>query len=481
MNNQIGNEQQLAITPLIDADVVGLNRWTSWYSGRVQFFGIYIHFKFVVILLIELLMISSAIFFSYKQATIFQSPVLAWLLLKSFISAVPISLCFIGVGLYSSRQSHSSMGTALRYAVATAIAIPILYSIQLITRADITVTDMALPLSITIILIATLRGAFGFVLDNRLFERRVLLLGDGKKAKTVRDIARKKNQRGFYLVESKPNLNIPGELFKAVKTHRINEVVVAFDDNRQFFPSTELLDCRLSGISVVNVLDFIERETGVIPFEHLRPSWLIFTSGFAGGYFSSLLKRTFDVSVALISIILSLPILIITSIAIKLDSSSSGPVLYRQTRVGLNGELFNVLKFRSMHTDAEKNGVAQWASQDDSRVTKVGRILRLYRIDELPQLFNVLLGTMSLVGPRPERPVFVEKLVQLNDLYKERHRVRPGLTGWAQLRFPYTDTEEASILKLQYDMYYLKNQNVLFDFYIFLQTIEVVLFGKGSR
>ena len=326
-----------------------------------------------------------------------------------------------------------------------------------------------------------MRSIFGQLLDSNLLKRRVLVIGTGEQASSVDDIANDPNQRGFSLVKVAPDLSIEGELVKSVKRHRINEVVVAFDDRRNTLPTRELLDCRLSGVSVVDVLDFLERETGVIPFEHLQPSWLIFTDGFTHNYMSRIAKRVFDIVASTVLIAASAPIIVLTCAAIKLDRQSPGDIIYKQKRVGLNGENFNVLKFRSMRSDAEENGRAQWATQNDSRVTAVGAVLRRCRIDELPQLFNVLMGSMSLVGPRPERPVFVKQLNELNELYAERHRAKPGVTGWAQLRFPYTDTEEDSIKKLQYDMYYLKNQGFVFDFYILLQTIEVVLFGKGAR
>ena len=456
-------------------------RWSKWNVGRVRVFGIYIHFKYFVLLMLELMIVSTAIFYSYAQGTLDQPQAAGWLVAKSLLGAAPFSLCFAGLGLYSSRQTLSRTGTIMRYLVASSIAFPLLYGFHRLVLADLTAIDMAAPLAVGIVLLACLRSSFSSLLDNNLLKRRVLVVGQGHKAEFVQRIANDPDQRGFSLLNLKPDLTMPGALVEAVKRYRINEVVVALDDRRTFLPTRELLDCRLSGVSVVDVLDFLEREMGVIPFEHLQPSWLIFTDGFTGTAISAMAKRAFDITASLGLIVITLPITLITCLAIKMDRQSPGPIVYRQKRVGLDGRPFNVFKFRSMRTDAEKNGKAQWATQNDTRVTRIGALLRNYRIDELPQLFNVLFGTMSLVGPRPERPVFVEMLQERNSLYNERHRVKPGVTGWAQLRFPYTDNEEDSILKLQYDMYYLKNQGFFFDFYILLQTIEVVLFGKGSR
>ena len=463
------------------SSAVPVERWARWNIGRIRLFGVFVHFKYFALLIAEFAVITAAIYYCYSEAALRYPQASGWIVAKSLFGAAPFTLCFAGLGLYSSRQTLSGIGVILRYVVASAIAVTILYIMHSVLHSSVTASDFIIPVGLAIILLASVRSIFGQLLDSNLLKRRVLVIGDGVQATTVEEIANDPNQRGFSLVKVIPDLSIEGALVKTVKQFRINEVVVAFDDRRNTLPAKELLDCRLSGVSVVEVLDFLERETGVIPFEHLQPSWLIFTDGFNQNIFSRLAKRVFDIVAATILISVASPIIAVTCAAIKLDRRSPGDIVYKQKRVGLNGETFDVLKFRSMRSDAEKNGQAQWATENDSRVTSVGSILRKYRIDELPQLFNVLMGSMSLVGPRPERPVFVKQLNELNNLYVERHRAKPGVTGWAQLRFPYTDTEEDSIKKLQYDMYYLKNQGFVFDFYILLQTIEVVLFGKGAR
>jgi len=478
--SRISGEVNTTFTPS-DNDARPVERWSRWNIGRIRLFGVFVHFKYFVLLLAELAVITGAIFFCYSQATVEHPQAAGWLLAKSLLAAGPLSLCFAGLGLYSSRQTLTVSGVLARYLVASVITLPILTTAYFLLQAYVTATDFIIPVAIAILMLAGLRMLFGRFLDSNLLKRRVLLIGSGEKAADVRKVANDPDQRGFSLINTSVDFKEARTLAAVVKRHRINEVVVAFDDRRKTLPAKQLLDCRLSGISVVEVLDFLERESGVIPFEHLQPSWLIFTDGFSVNIFAKIAKRTFDITAALILILISLPLILLTALAIRLDFRSKGPVFYKQVRVGLDGKYFNVLKFRSMRTDAEVDGQAQWATQNDSRVTAVGAVLRKYRIDEVPQLFNVLLGSMSLVGPRPERPVFVSALSELNELYNERHRVKPGVTGWAQLRFPYTDNEEDSIQKLQYDMYYLKNQGFFFDVYILLQTIEVVLFGKGSR
>lgn len=475
------NEEATGVYTVSGSVAEPAGQWSRWNIGRIRLFGIFVHFKYFALLLAEFAVITGAIYYSYTQTVAPEAHSYSSLLAKSLFAAAPFSLCFAGLGLYSSRQTLSVTGVLLRYLVASALTVPILSFLLFVLQAYTSAVDFIYPVLLSILFLAGFRMVFARFLESDLLKRRVLLVGSGDKAKFVQQVANDPDQRGFSLISTVMDFPEKGSLAAMVKRYRINEVVVAFDDRRKTLPARELLDCRLSGVSVVEVLDFLERESGVIPFEHLQPSWLIFTDGFNVNIFATAIKRAFDICVASLMIILAMPLILLTMLAIKLDVRSPGPVFYRQIRVGQNGRNFNVLKFRSMRSDAEKNGQAQWATQNDSRITAVGEYLRKYRIDEIPQLFNVLAGTMSLVGPRPERPVFVTALSELNELYIERHRVKPGVTGWAQLRFTYTDNEEDSIEKLQYDMYYLKNQGFFFDVYILLQTIEVVLFGKGAR
>ena len=242
----------------------------------------------------------------------------------------------------------------------------------------------------------------------------------------------------------------------------------------------ELLECRLSGIDVLELPSFLERETGKVRLDVLNPSWIIFGEGFRASSWQHVLARGFDLLVSFSLLAVTLPVMGLAILAIKLEDGLGAPVFYRQKRVGRHGQVFDVLKLRSMSIDAEKNG-AQYATTDDPRVTRVGSILRKARIDELPQLINVLKGEMSFVGPRPERPEFVCELEQRIPYYRERHTVKPGITGWAQLCYPYGSSEKDTIEKLQYDLYYVKNRSLHLDLAILVQPVAVVLWGKGAR
>lgn len=268
--------------------------------------------------------------------------------------------------------------------------------------------------------------------------------------------------------------------------HGINEVVVAVDEQRRNqdssggLPLEELMECRLSGINVCDIQQFIEREAGKVDVDLLRPSWMVYADGFRISAPRAFLKRTFDLVASATLMLVTWPLMLLTALCIKLESGWTTPIVYRQTRVGWQEEPFSVLKFRSMQYgdgDDEPN----WTQPNDHRVTRVGRIIRKSRIDELPQLFNVMRGNMSFVGPRPERPGFVRQFEENIPYYSERHRVKPGITGWAQLCYPYGDSLADAKEKLQYDLYYLKNHSILLDLAILIQTVEVVLIGEGAR
>jgi sugar transferase (PEP-CTERM system associated) len=240
----------------------------------------------------------------------------------------------------------------------------------------------------------------------------------------------------------------------------------------------QLLHCKLGGIKVTDFLDFWERETRTVELDALRPSWLFYSDGFRCGPIDEFLKRVFDILVSSSLLVMTLPLLIVTACLIKLESS--GPILYRQTRVGLQGRVFTILKFRSMRVDAETDGAPRWAAKSDPRVTRVGAVIRKLRIDELAQILNVLRGDMSFVGPRPERPFFVAQLAKAIPYYAERHWVRPGITGWAQINFPYGASTEDSRRKLNFDLY-VKNRSIFLDALILLQTVRVIFWNQGAR
>ena len=275
-----------------------------------------------------------------------------------------------------------------------------------------------------------------------------------------------------------PVLGEPGDLIKIVRDHKVDKVVVALQERRGTLPLRDLLDCKFNGIVVEDSPAFYEEMTGKIPVAGLYPSSLIFSSGFKKSRLLLLTKRFLDIVASLVLLIVSLPASVATAIAIKLDSK--GPVIFSQERAGEREKVFRIYKFRSMYTDAEKHG-PKWASDNDDRVTRVGRIIRKLRIDEIPQLYNILKGDMSFVGPRPERPYFVEQLKKQIPFYSERFWVKPGLTGWAQINYSYGASVEDALEKLQYDLYYIKHLSITLDIAIILQTIKVVLVGRGAR
>ena len=258
-----------------------------------------------------------------------------------------------------------------------------------------------------------------------------------------------------------------------------DEVVVAVEENRKNYPIEEIIECKLHGVQVTELSTFYEQRTGRIHLDAWSPHRMIFIEGFDASFSRVAVKRLFDLCVSLFGLILAAPLMLVTMLAIKLESARD-PIIYKQVRVGQHGHVFSILKFRSMVTNAEQNG-AVWASKNDPRVTKVGAFIRKTRLDELPQLWNVFVGDMSFVGPRPERPVFVEQLTQKIPFYAMRHRVKPGITGWAQVNYPYGDSEADTREKLQYDLYYIKNYSLFLDLTILFQTAEVVLWRKGSR
>jgi len=269
------------------------------------------------------------------------------------------------------------------------------------------------------------------------------------------------------------------QLESLIRDHRVTRVIVALEDQRGCLPVRDLVKLRVQGIRIDDAHSTVAALTGRVWLHTVKPSWFVFSEGFHRARLGLAAKRVCDLTCALVGLVLALPIMALTALVIRLDSK--GPIIYRQTRVGLKGATFNVLKFRSMRVDAETGKGAQWASKNDPRVTKVGRFLRKCRLDELPQLINVIRGEMSFVGPRPERPVFVDQLREQIAYYDERHSVRPGLTGWAQVQYPYGASVEDAFRKLEYDLFYLKNMSISFDLLILLQTVRIVFTGKGAQ
>jgi sugar transferase (PEP-CTERM system associated) len=292
---------------------------------------------------------------------------------------------------------------------------------------------------------------------------------------------------GFYPTSQENGPSMLSGVFPArlsmeevVRKHRVREIIVAAKEQRGGnVPMQQLLACRTRGVAVLDLAAFYERTRAEVPVDSLKASWLVYGAGFVQSPMRRFVKRTFDILSSGTLLLLASPLMLVTALVIKLESR--GPVIYRQERVGLGGRTFMCLKFRSMRSDAEADGVARWAQQNDSRITKVGALIRKCRIDELPQLISVLRGEMSMVGPRPERPSFVEMLRQEIPYYDLRHSVKPGLTGWAQIRYKYGSTVEDARRKHQFDLYYVKNNTLFLDLLVLIETVTVVLFGEGAK
>jgi len=402
--------------------------------------------------------------------------------------------CTMAFGLYSERQRARTIGILVRVvaSVGAGIAIAAL-GFYLIPHLWIGRAVLLIAGLLVVPLMLLLRLGFSRFVDPTTFKRRVLVYGTGQRAKPIAGLRRSSDRRGFVLVGfvqppgeelALPQTRlVPGEgmLLEKCTSHEVDEIVVAMDERRQGFPIRELLDCRLAGIDVTDLSTFLERETGRVRLDVLNPSWLIFGEGFKRGSFRLQSARVLDLLAASALFVFTCPLMVATVLAIKLEDGWRSPIFYQQERVGFGGRIFKLLKFRSMRVDAEAAGQPVWAQKKDARVTRIGAVIRKLRIDELPQILNVLKGEMGLVGPRPERPQFVSQLAEKIPYYVERLSVKPGITGWAQLCYPYGSSEQDALEKLQYDLYYIKNSSLLFDIAILAQTLEVVVMGKGAR
>ena len=430
---------------------------------------------------------------SIARALLGMAPV-AWSWQTSPVYAACGVVALLAMGLYSRRQRSRLAGILLRVAAALPFAgVAIVLQSYLFPTLGMErqVFVLAAPLAFTAV--AVTRTVFEAMVDDEVFKRRVLVYGAGKRASNIMQLRRRSDTRGFVivgfaltegdelLVPHERLVDPPASLLPFCRANDVDEIVVAMDDRRRSFPVHELLECRLAGIAVTDLVDFLESESGKVHLDVLNPSWIIFAPGFSRGLVRLLTERLFDVTASIALLALAWPLMLLTALAIKLEDGPRAPVFYRQARVGLEGRRIELLKFRSMRIDAERGGAAVWAVKGDPRVTRVGALIRKTRLDELPQLLGVLSGDMSLVGPRPERPEFVRELEQSIPYYRERHSVKPGITGWAQLCYPYGASADDAAEKLQYDLYYVKNHGLLFDIVILLQTAEVVLWGKGAR
>ena len=413
---------------------------------------------------------------------------------RALVVAPLVLAALTSTGLYSVRQRANMTGIAQRIVlgvIAALAGLPILF--YFLPSLLIPPAVSGLTAVILIPALILVRAAFYRLADTSVLKPRVLVLGTGRHALSILQLRRRADQRGFHIVgfaatdESRslvpPDriVELSGSLLDYARANDVGEIVVCIDDRRRAFPIPDLLACRLAGIDVTDALHFFEREAGKIRLSILNPSWIIFGEGFSREPVGELTARIFDVLVSVGLLVVVWPLMLLAVLAIKVEDGLRASVIYRQQRVGLNGSLFDVFKFRSMRTDAETNGAARWAVRGDPRVTRVGRLIRATRIDELPQLLNVLMGQMRFVGPRPERPEFVRELSDKIPYYAERHCVKPGITGWAQLCYPYGASEADAFEKLEYDLYYIKHRSLAFDMTILLQTVEVILWRKGAR
>lgn len=406
--------------------------------------------------------------------------------------ALAIQAPMIGVGVYAAESMQAFRFAAARLLVAISLGV-ILISVLNFISPGITLwrSNSLYSMVLAVVMLMMVRVLLGGFVSGDTFKRRVLLLGAGRRAKRVLDLERRMGA-GFLIVGCVDMKDAPPQIETAISRNDIeslgqlvekteaNEVVLALDERRNTVPVDALLRLKTTGVHVTDISDFVERETGRIDLDTIRPSTLIFSDGFSSGReLSMVLKRGFDLVMSALILLITAPIILITALLVKLDSP--GPAFYRQTRVGRYGETFEILKLRSMRQDAESGGNAIWAQKGDARVTRIGRVIRLIRVDELPQLWTVLKGHMSFVGPRPERPEFVAELEKQIPYYAERHMVKPGITGWAQINYPYGASLDDARHKLEYDLYYTKNYSPFLDILIFLQTVRVLLWAEGAR
>jgi sugar transferase (PEP-CTERM system associated) len=420
-----------------------------------------------------------------------------WLHIRILLITITCQLCLYYNDLYDFRFTRSFNELGIRLLQTIGIASLILTIVYLIFPiCIINISVFFLGVSLVALLVIFWHFCYSHILNKGLFNQRIVLLGSGELAKNIKREISARKDCGYTVAVEIPeviddldcsneisaawfcnkNFNILCELAQDLG---IKKIVVGFKEKREQFPSKDLLKCRLEGIDVIEGNSFYELLTGKLIVNAINPSWFIFSDGFRKSTFRLLLKRVIDLLLSLIMMVLFSPLIAIVSVLIKVNSK--GPVIYSQKRVGKKERIFRIHKFRSMVCDAEKTCGPIWAEREDERVTRVGRIIRKFHFDEIPQLWNVLKGEMSFVGPRPEREFFVEQLETIIPYYSERFTVKPGITGWAQVRYVYGASVEDAIEKLSFDLFYIKNMSILMDLMIVLRTIKIVLSNKGVR
>ncbi|MFT6247901.1 MAG: sugar transferase (PEP-CTERM system associated) [Cognaticolwellia sp.] len=416
------------------------------------------------------------------------------LFIHSVVFALVVQLSCLAMGLYDSKLRENIRGVIRRLLVSIAIGFFIVSLVNpFYGSGSLAIELLAAASLVSFFLVCGVRY---FTLQIDFFglnKRNILVLGAGERASIIeKRMRRDVDRQGFFMhgfvvmngdadhgIVNENRINLDCSLVNYALEHQIDEIVVANDERRENLPVDELFACKIRGVEITEILDFIERETGQIAVNLIYPSWVIYSNGFASAnHLRNTLDWIFNATMGFFLFLVTWPVMLITALLIKLEDGIKAPIFYSQERVGLDGQAFKIVKFRSMRIDAEKNG-AQMASKDDDRTTRIGKAIRKYRIDELPQIYNVMMGDMGFVGPRPERPEFVQQLIKNIPYYNERHNVKPGLTGWAQLKYPYGATEKDSLEKLKYDLYYIKHRSFMLDLLILIRTVEIVLFGKG--
>ncbi len=469
--------------------------------GTFRLFKLYLRVPFLVLALIEFAICIIAVFIAVYAR--FDGLVLESIggtdspIVSSITFGLVMTMSMMAMGLYQSSFRGGSLGIFLRTLIGFfvgAVALALIYYVMPSLYLGRGVLAIATVLAF--FMVGTVRPIFFYYVDQDVIKVRVGVIGAGKRAASIENrLRRKSDRRGFKVVNyiiineeedneiSSSSAITLGEqtLLQYCDEFKVDELVVALDERRERLPIDELLECKLSGVDVIDVLTFFEREQGKLPLDIMKPDWLIFSDGFDQGALRDVFKRSFDITVSALILSITWPLIAFAAIAIKLEDGWSAPIIYRQIRTGQRNLPFGVLKFRSMSINAEIDGKAQWASKNDYRITRVGGFIRRTRIDELPQIINVLLGDMSFVGPRPERPEIIEDLINEIPYYRDRHRVKPGITGWAQVCYPYGASIDDSRHKQEFDLYYVKNHTIFLDLLILFQTAEVVLFGKGVR
>ncbi|OUS25765.1 hypothetical protein A9Q99_20110 [Gammaproteobacteria bacterium 45_16_T64] len=467
----------------------------------IRLFNHYIHTPYLILGCVELIVLMLSVHIGalicFPEITELVIEVSSPLFVQSLVFGLALMACTLAIGVYQSKLTEGHIGVLIRtivsYCLLGASFLTVFY--YLIPSLFLGRGVLSVSILVAYVLVFPVRVLFFWLVDVDALKRRVLVLGTGKSAEKLASMIQAEGDVASfsimgYVKAGDESPSIPdehiladcGDLAQCAKDHRVNEIVVALDERRKTeggrFPVDSLLDAKLEGVEITESIAFFERETGKIELSMVNPSWFVFSKGFSFSQSRDMLKRAFDLTVCMVLLIFALPFMLLTALLVFAEDGA--PVLFKQTRVGINGKKFTLYKFRSMRKDAEKDG-AVWAKQNDDRITRIGNFIRNTRLDELPQIYNVVKGDMSFVGPRPERPEFVDGVCQGIPFYNERHRVKPGLMGWAQLKYPYGASVEDAENKLKYDLYYTKNHSFMLDLLIVVQTVEVVLLGKGVR